>query len=101
MTEREEALAWVMHKWRYSQYRDPKLPKPTLEFEIADEEEGEDHRWQREMSLIILCKNTGNYWCYSWMKGLTEGQEDSIEEDLTWIIQVKQREVVTTTWVAI
>ena len=43
------------------------------EFEQVWEEEGEDHRWQREMSTVI---KVGDYFVrIDWLKGLTECQE--------------------------
>lgn len=45
------------------------------EFEQVAELDGNDHRWQREVSTIV--KAHGRYWRIDWMKALTETSEDS------------------------
>jgi len=44
------------------------------EFEHVAELEGDDHRWQREVSTIV--KAHGRYWRIDWMRALTENNED-------------------------
>lgn len=44
------------------------------EFEHVAEIEGDDHRWQRDVSTIV--KAHGRYWRIEWMKALTENSED-------------------------
>lgn len=46
--------------------------------EHVTEIEGEDHRWQREVSTVI--KAHGRYWRIEWMSALTETSEDDFWE---------------------
>ena len=46
--------------------------------EYVTEIEGEDHRWQREVSTII--KTGDRYWRIDWMMALTENSDDDFWE---------------------
>ena len=62
------------------------------------EEEGGDHRWQREMTTIIQIGD--RYFSLDWMKGLTEYQEDSFY-DQPYEVKPVEKTIVVTEWVAV
>ena len=55
-----------------------------VEFSSSDEceqvavLEGDDHRWQREVSTIV--RSHGRHWRIDWMRALTENSEDEFWE---------------------
>jgi hypothetical protein len=59
------------------------------EIEHVTEIEGEDHRWQREVSAVI--KAHGRYWRIDWMRALTETSENDF-----WDQPVEVRPVTRT-----
>lgn len=42
---------------------------------IVCEEEGEDHRWQKDVKTIVMLKD--KFFAIEWMRGLTELQDNS------------------------
>lgn len=58
-----------------------------------DEQEGEDHRWTREMSTIFELNE--QLYCIDWMRGLTECQENEYWEQPYKVKRV-EKEVTTT-----
>ena len=63
---------------------------------LIEEIEGDDHRWQREMSVIFEIQ--GRYFRLDYMKGLTEHQEDDFYEQPYEVIK-KEKTIVVNNWV--
>ena len=60
--------------------------------------EGEDHRWQREISTIIKIKD--RYFQINWMRGLTENQEDDFwEQPFEVYPKTYQKTITVTDWI--
>jgi len=61
----------------------------------VDEEEGEDHRWQREMTTIFSVD--GRTFALNWMKGLTECQESDYESQPYEVKKEEYQKTITVT----
>lgn len=62
------------------------------DYEQVWEEEGEDHRWQREMSTVV---KVGEYFIrIDWMSGLTEMQEDEFYEQPYFVKEHKYTKTI-------
>ena len=82
-SELEEIIKTAIEKLeRGEKLEDEELRALAREVEYANsdgieyvaEVEGEDHRWQREISTVI--KAHGRYWRIDWMRALTEESDD-------------------------
>lgn len=63
---------------------------------LIEEIEGDDHRWQREVSIVFEIQ--GRYFRLDYMKGLTENQEDDFYEQPYEVIK-KEKTIVVNYWV--
>lgn len=62
----------------------------------VDEIEGDEHRWQREISTIIEIGN--RFFRIDWMRGLTEYQENEYWEQ-PYEVEPKEKTIVIKEWI--
>ena len=58
--------------------------------------EGESHRWQREITTIV--KLGDRYFAIPWKRGLTERQEDDIENSYPYEVEPYEETIIVTKW---
>lgn len=66
-------------------------------YEVVDEVEGDDHRWQREKQTVF--KVGDRYFAINWMQALTECQEHDFWEQ-PYEVEKHEKTVVVTEWKA-
>lgn len=93
----ERALAGeklTEYEWKVLAYSDDDFDDIEQNWEYVDTQEGNDHRWQREMLTVIKYKD--KYYGITWMGGLTE----SIENEFygSKIFEVEKVPVTTYEW---
>lgn len=64
---------------------------------VIEEINGDDHRWQKEKSIIFEIQ--GRYFCLDYLEGLTEMQDDYFFEQPYEVIK-KEKTIVINEWVA-
>ena len=74
--------------------------RDLVNFFSIDEIEGEDHRWQREVQTIIQLNN--RYFSISWMRGLTELQENNYwKQPIEVELQEEEKVIKIQQWIPI
>lgn len=65
------------------------------DIEIIEEQEGNNHRWQREMTTIF--KFEDKFYALDWMQGLTECQENDYYKQ-PYEVEKKEKTIVVNEW---
>lgn len=64
------------------------------EFRYVTKQEGDEHRWYRDMTTVVIAHHSNNLWAFDWQRPLTELQEGQ-DEDVSDPYRVEAHEVTT------